>query len=144
MRAAGGRRRTVCHLLLPTRDEAVTWAPRNRISEARFWECVLAQFEWATRAFAEPHEDVVVVAGADQPRLAAMLHRLQDFRVVVCARAPDACPAADPSTKLLVWCHTPVRQACPVAVRVHLEDVTARPRVQLCTDDPIFLWPRPK
>lgn len=130
-RGVSDARRPLCYLLMPTAAEAAAWAPRNRMTPDRLLACVSRQFATVAAAFADAACDVLVVVCEDNAARAALLARLRGFRAVVCARAEAGDPAAHPRTKLLVWCHTPVRQACPVAARVHLEDVLAAPRVTL-------------
>lgn len=96
----------------------------------QFWNAVLVAYERAVRAFAE-EIDVVQVHSQDTRHLAPFRARLRHFTSVVYVRTAGPAAAADPCTKLFVWCHTPMVQRCEVAIRVHLECIRACPRVTL-------------
>lgn len=125
-------RRNICVLVLPTEAEALAGGLPNSCTSEQVWDMVFAQYAALTRVFAEPSTDVIEIeSAASAARFAGMRQQLQGFKTICVRRSSGGAAAADPHTKLFVWCHTPLVQRCPVAARVNLENLGARPDVTI-------------
>lgn len=126
------RPRNICVLVLPAEAEVLAACSPNASTPEEVWAMVYSQYDALARVFTDPSTDVIEIESGDSSaRFAGMRQRLHGFKTICVRRSSGGATAGDPSTKLFVWCHTPLVQRCPVAARVNLGNLRACPSITI-------------